>query len=222
MAITKTLTLSELFLAEGKRQRQKKGHVIQTTDSRQNFNFITSGYIKRYLITSDGSIAVEAIYGPNDVFSLTLIYKALFNQALYDGLETYYFETMTDCEINTINIDVLQHYIKTNPFLYQDLLSQTGKRLHAAIQGLENITIKSAYNRIAHLLLYLGRRFGNKKPGGIEIDVPLTHQDLASILSLTRETVSVNLTALRKKKLISGNKYIQIVDMEKLEEEAYY
>jgi CRP/FNR family transcriptional regulator len=221
MAISKSPTLAELLMTEGRRQRRVKGQVIQTTGGQDTFNLISSGYIKRYLISNDGSLAIEAIYGPSDMFSLTLIYKTLFNQSLYEGPETYYFETMTDCEIYSINVMILQNYIEKNSLLYRDFMIEVGKRLHTAIQGLENIAMKSAYNRTAHQLLYFGRKFGHKTSQGIEIKLPLTHQDMADILSLTRETVSVSFTALRKKGLINGNKNICLLDIERLEEEAY-
>lgn len=213
--------LQELLVTTGRLQRRTKGQVIQTTGGQKNFNLIKSGYVKRYLITNDGSLGVEAIYGPGDVFSLTLVYKTLFDQELYEGPEVYYFEAMSECEVYSLEITALAQYAAENPLIYRDLMIEAGKRMHTFIQGLENKTMKSAYNRTAHQLLYYAQQFGRKKKNGIEIDVPLTHQDLANILSLSRETVSVSCTALRKKGLISGNKHMRVLDMENLEEQAY-
>lgn len=214
-------TLQSLLMTTGKRQRRVKGQVIQTTGGQKNFNLIKSGYIKRYLIANDGSLAIEAIYGPSDVFSLTLVFNKLFNQTLYEGPEVYYFEAMTDCEIFMLDIDILAQKIAENTLLHRDLLIEAGKRLHFSIQGLENISMKTAYNRTAHQLLYFAKKFGNKKKGAIEIGLPLTHQDLADVMSLSRETVSVSFTALKKKGLIKGSKHICVLDIDKLEEEAY-
>jgi CRP/FNR family transcriptional regulator len=214
-------TLQGLLAANGKLQRRAKGQVLQTTGGQKNFNLIKSGYVKRYLIANDGSLSVEAIYGAGDVFSLTLVYKTLLNQDLYEGPEVYYFEAISDCEIFSLNIEQLEELTKDNPLLYRDLMIEAGKRMHTFIQGLENISMKTAYNRTAHQLVYYAHRFGGKKAGGIEIDVPLTHQDLADVLSLSRETVSVSIAALRKKRLVRGSKKILIVNIEKLAEEAY-
>jgi CRP/FNR family transcriptional regulator, cyclic AMP receptor protein len=218
---TLSQTLQGFLITTGKRQRRDKGQVIQTTGEQKTFNLIRAGYVKRYLIANDGSLGIEAIYGPSDVFSMSSIYQALFNQTLYDGPETYYYEAMTDCEIYSIDIDVLIQEVKKNPMLYRDLLIEAGKRLHFSIQGLENISMKSAYNRTAHQLLHYARKFGHHKKDGIELTLPLTHQDLANVLSLSRETVSVSFMALRKKGLIRGRKKVYVTDLEKLEEEAY-
>lgn len=222
MALTQnTKSLQAFLISAGKQQSRAKGQVIQTTGAQKNINLIKAGYIKRYLITNDGSLGIEAIYGPGDLFSMTLVYKILFDQTIYDGPEVYYFEAMSDCELYSLNVELLAELIEDNPLLYRDLMVEAGKRMHLSIQGLENITMKSAYARTAHQLLYYAKQFGHKRAGGTEIGIPLTHQDIADVLSLTRETVSVTFKQLREKKLIKTGRYICIPSLEKLQEEAY-
>lgn len=213
--------LHKLLVAEGKSKRCIKGQVIRNTGGNKNFNLIRSGYIKRYLITNEGSLSIEAIYGPGDVFSVTLAYKVFLNQDLYEGPETYYFEAMNECEIYTMDIGTLEQHFQKKPLFYRDLMLEAGKRIHALTQAVENIAMKTAQSRTAHQLLYYAKHFGRKKRKGIEIGIPLTHQDLANILSLSRETVSVSCTALQNEGLISGTKHIRVLDMDKLEEAAY-
>jgi CRP-like cAMP-binding protein len=97
----------------------------------------------------------------------------------------------------------------------------SGKRLHSTLHGLENLTLKSSYFRVAHELLYMAQRFGEQTEKGVKILIPLTHQDLADILSLTRETVSTCMVQLREKGLITTNRNIVVKDLGKLEKEAY-
>jgi CRP-like cAMP-binding protein len=67
----------------------------------------------------------------------------------------------------------------------------------------------------------MAERFGQKGVSGIKISVPLTHQDIGDILSLTRETVSTSMVQLRKKNLIKTNKSILVPNIEALRDEAY-
>jgi CRP-like cAMP-binding protein len=212
--------LKSMMLA-GRKFKLAKGQIIQSTDDRRVFNYITSGFVKRYLIANDGSLGVQVIYGPGDVFPITLAFSVLFDQKINESPETYYYESMTEVEVYTVNEEALKDSVEKNPRLYKDLMSVAGKRLHSTLQGLENLTLKNSYHRVAHELHYMAIRFGEKKVGGTKILVPLTHQDLADILSLTRETVSTCMVQLREKGLISTNKSIIIKDMEKLQEEAY-
>ena len=209
------------MMLKGRHFKLTKNQIIQSTDDRRVFNYLVSGYVKRYLIANDGSLGVQVIYGPGDVFPITLAFSILFDQAINESPETYYYESMTEAEIYTINEIDLKESVQNDPKLYRDLMSVAGKRLHSTLHGLENLTLKSSYFRVAHELLYIAQRFGEVSESGVKIMIPLTHQDLADILSLTRETVSTCMVQLREKGLISTTKNIVVRDMKKLEEEAY-
>lgn len=209
------------LLRKGRQYKLPKGQIIQSTDDRRVFNLIEAGYVKRYLIANDGSLGVQVLYGPGDVFPITLAFSIIFNQTVNESPETYYYEAITPIEIYTIDETTLKDAVEQNPKLYKDLLAVSGKRLHSTLHGLENLTLSNSYHRVAHELLYLARTFGERKEGGTRIRVPLTHQDLADILSLTRETVSTCMVQLRDKKLITTGKSTVIKDMEKLEAESY-
>ncbi|HET6863980.1 MAG TPA: Crp/Fnr family transcriptional regulator [Candidatus Saccharimonadales bacterium] len=209
------------MICTGRKFNISKGQIIQSTDDRRVFNYITEGYVKRYLIGNDGNLGVQVVYGPGDVFPITLAFSALFDQQINESPEVYYYEAMSDGEIFTINEADLKAKVEADPKLYRDLMAVSGKRLHSTLHGLENLTLKSSYFRVAHELYYLALRFGHKTNTGTKILIPLTHQDLADILSLTRETVSTAMAELRKNKLISTGKSIVVLDMDKLKEEAY-
>jgi CRP-like cAMP-binding protein len=212
--------LRDLML-KGRKFNLSKGQIIQSTDDRRVFNYIVSGYVKRYLIANDGTLGVQVIYGPGDLFPITLAFSILFDQEINESPEIYYYETITETEVYTINEADLKSEVEKNPSLYRDLMVIAGKRLHSTLHGLENVTLKTSYYKVAHEIYYLAQRFGEQKATGTKILIPLTHQDLADILSLTRETVSAAMVQLRNNKLIKSNRNIIVLDMKKLGEEAY-
>lgn len=209
------------LLRTGRRYSLVKKQIIQSTEDRQVVNLITKGYVKRYQIANDGALGIQVVYGPGDIFPLTLVFKGLFNQNIYDGPEVYYYEAMCDAETYTIDLDALLKEVENDPTLYRDLLSESGKRLLSTLNGLENLTLRSSYKRVAHQLAYFARQFGEKTPAGIVLPIPLTHEDIANVLSTTRETISTCMIKLRKKGLIEAGKNIVIPDLEKLEKEGY-
>jgi CRP/FNR family transcriptional regulator len=209
------------MMGSGRNYKIPKGQIIQSTDDRRVFNYLKSGFVKRYLISNDGSYGVQVIYGPEDMFPITLAFSAVFNRNINESPETYYYEAMTDVELYTIDEATLKESIEKEPELYKDLFGICGVRLHSTLHGLENLTLSNSYHRVAHEILFLAKKFGTKKVKGTEIQVQLTHQDLADILSLTRETVSTAMVQLRKNKFITTGKHICVPDMDKLEEEAH-
>ncbi len=208
---------------KGRYFKVPKGQIFQSTDTRLVFNLVKSGYVKRYLITNDGSIKVQGIWGPGDAFPLTIAYKILFGRDIYEGPEVYHYQSMTAMELFTIDQNSLIEFLEEdNPAIVKGLLFEAGRRLQSNIQRLENIGLRASYNRVAHQLLYFAQEFGTKKPNGVHINVPLTHQDLADNLSLTRETVTNSMKKLRGKGLIdTSHQYILVPNMKKLEKEAY-
>lgn len=205
------------LLQDAKFYQRPKGQIIYTFDDQNTFYLIKSGYIKRYLIANDGALGVQSIYGPGYFFPLTPVFSTLFDQNINRGAETYYYQTMTPVQIYCIENSVLAEKVKEYPLLYKDLLFESGRRLQSNIQQLENVSFRHADRRLAHQLVYFARQFGEKTDSGTKISLPLTQQDLADILSLTRETVSREMSKLKNKQLIIPGQYIIVPDIDKLQ-----
>jgi len=210
------------LLLNGRNYKFKKGQILADTESSSSISLVTSGYVKRFQIMDDGSISIQSIYGPGKIFPITFVFKALLNQEIYSGREVFYYEAMTNGEIYKLSDEDLVKSVENDPSLYKDLLAVSGIRLHSNIHLLENMALRTFYNKLAHQLVFMAREFGKPSKSGIRIDVPLTHSDLASILGATRETVSNSIGELRDKHLIkTANKFITVLDINKLEDEAY-
>lgn len=210
------------MLKEGRPLHVAKGQVFQTTDHREALTLVDRGYVKRYSITNEGNQSIQIIHGPGGLLSLTLAFRVLFDQSIYDGPEVFYYETITDAKLYTVEKEILVARFQENPGMYADLLQVCGTRLYYLVHSMENMSTHQAYNRIAHQLVFYCRKFGTKVPAGTKIMVPLTQQTIASNLNITRETVALNIKTLRDKKLIKVDRQLIVVpDVERLEEEAH-
>jgi CRP-like cAMP-binding protein len=209
------------LIQTGTKTTYSKGQIVQSTEGQKTMNFVTKGFIKRYLISNTGSLGVEIIYGPGDFFPLTIMLETFFELGVYEGPEVYFYEAMTATTVYTINVEVLAEAVKNNPMLYKDLLHETGRRLHTTLNSLENISLTSAYSRLAHQLVYFANLFGEQINSGIKIMIPLSSQDIADILTLDTKEVTKHLSEMREKNLIRVGKYIIISNLERLKEEAH-
>lgn len=217
--ITKKL---ETLILGGRKHSFNKGELVQSSDNdQQRFYLIKSGFIKRYLIENDGTLSVQYIDVPGDIFPLTFVFNRLLHQTIYRGPEVHYYEAMNKVVVYSLDSEKLIDGVNKDPSLYRDLLSVAGKRLESNIQLLENQALRTVYHRVAHQLAYFGHRLGKPHANGIKVDVPLTQQDLADILSTSRETVSLCVVRLRDKGLIKTGAFFVIPNLAKLQEEAY-
>jgi CRP-like cAMP-binding protein len=209
------------LLCSGKQYNFGKGQVLQYSSDQFHLSVVSKGFVKRYRITNEGNISVQAVYGPGDVFPLTPVFSLLFDQAIYSGPEAYYYETMAPSEIYSIDSVTLLDALQKQPSLYKELLSESGRRLQSNIQQLENISLKNAYNQVAHQLVFFAQQFGQKRLRSTRIMMPLTQQDIADIIDVTRETVSLSISQLKKKGLLSKHSHLVVPDIKKLQDEAY-
>src|SRR4051812_16606281 len=176
------------LLLSGRRYHLNRQQILQSTEDRQVVNLIMSGFFRKYLITNDGTIGVQIIYGPGDIFPISILFNKMFNQPLYSGRETFFYEAMSKAEVRTIDVAQLAESAQKDPDLYIALLQESGRHLEFCINSLENVSLRNSGKRIAHMLCYFARKFGVSEKGKTKIDLPLTHQNIGEILNITRET----------------------------------
>lgn len=112
------------------------------------------------------------------------------------------------------------------PHIAHRLLEMTLDELDAAREWMLVLGRKTAREKIASLLSIIARRnatlmMGNHA-GPMVFDLPLTREAMADYLGLTLETVSRQVSALRKDGVISleGKRHVTVPDMGRLMEEA--
>lgn len=111
------------------------------------------------------------------------------------------------------------------PHVSQRLLEMTLDELDAAREWMLLLGRKTAREKIASLLAIIARRDASlrqKADGPLTIDLPLTREAMADYLGLTIETVSRQISALKRDEviLLQGKRHITVPDMNRLLQEA--
>lgn len=112
------------------------------------------------------------------------------------------------------------------PNLAQRLLEMTLDELDAAREWMLLLGRKTAREKIATLLAIIVRRDASLnlrgRDGQLEFDLPLTREAMADYLGLTLETVSRQISQLKRDGVItlSGKRHILIPDVDRLLEET--
>lgn len=112
------------------------------------------------------------------------------------------------------------------PHVAQRLLEMTLDELDAAREWMLLLGRKTAREKIASLLSIIARRDASLKlkqaEGKVAFDLPLTREEMADYLGLTLETVSRQMSALKKDGVIEldGKRHIRVPDFDALVEVA--
>jgi len=116
--------------------------------------------------------------------------------------------------------------LQVSPHVSQRLLEMTLDELDAAREWMLVLGRKTAREKIASLLaIFASREVRLKKaasPDGAKFDLPLTREAMANYLGLTLETVSRQISALKRDKIIllEGNRRVEVPSYEALVAEA--
>ena len=119
-----------------------------------------------------------------------------------------------------------EQMMETTPHIAQRLLQMTLDELDAAREWMLVLGRKTAREKIASLLAIIGRRDASIRSLSMQetivFDLPLTREAMADYLGLTLETVSRQISALKREGVIElqGKRHVTVPDFSRLLEEA--
>lgn len=183
--------------------RISKGGLIHTPeDDREMLFLIKEGRVQLYRISFEGRKLVLAMLGPDTFFGE----MPLFGQAMGDSVA----QAVDDVILCTLGRAEVERILVTYPRIGLRLIQVLNERLHEAEERLHESAFLTMPARTAALLLRLTE-------DSDEIQ-GLTHQDLADMLGVYRETVTATLDKLKQDNLLEiGRKRITLTDRTALE-----
>lgn len=142
---------------------------------------VLAGAVRTYKVFADGRRQIGGFYLPGDVFGLET-----------DDCHTFSAEAINDAKILVVKRTALMALAVRDNEVARELWSMMGQEMRR-VQDHILLLIKSAKERVVGFLLEMAERV----PGGNNIELPMTRQDIADYLGLTMETVSRTLTDLQ-------------------------
>lgn len=92
------------------------------------------------------------------------------------------------------------------PTLAANALRTVGRRLQDTQTRVLEMSSEQVEQRVAHALLRLAKQAGRKTEVGVEIDFPISRQDVAEMTGTTLHTVSRILSAWEQRGLVEGGR----------------
>jgi len=167
---------------------------------------LARGRAKICSITAEGKQAILAFIDPGEIFGELAL--------LSDSPREDYAETIEDSTILLIPSDAIQQLMETYGHLSLGVTKLIGLRRRTVERRLKSLLFRSNRDRLTHLLIELAEQYGRPVEDGLLLDIKLSHQDLASVIGSTRETVTVVLGELQnEKRLKLGRRRIVLTDL---------
>lgn len=156
------------------------------------------GRVRLYRLLVDGHKVTLAILREGNVFGATDMVAL--------GTEDMYAEAMDDVLICAMRREGVERLMAAHPWGGLRLimvLSQRVRELHALMEGMAHQDVR---RRLVHLLLHFTEDFGVADGDFIRVDAPVTHEDLATLIGSTRETVTTTLSRLSREGVVRARR----------------
>ena len=97
-----------------------------------------------------------------------------------------------------IPVGAFQESMAEDQQLHNYTFRLIGQRLENAERRLADFALNAIPARLERMLADFSERYGVAEDGGVLIDIPLPHREIASIVGSTRESVTMRLNAMRR------------------------
>lgn len=196
------------FVAKGViRQFAKKRTILFQGEIPRSAMVLESGLVKVYGITTSGDQRTVTLLGAGDVFPVECVFDK-------SRVSLYYYEALTDCSVLALPKTDFQAALQADSELKEQIFQAYMAHYTSATMHIYALEHSHAHEKLVYILQYLVARFGEKQPNGMtKIELRLSHQDIAEMVGLTRETTAVELHRLKAKKLIDYQKFSYFVNL---------
>lgn len=176
------------------------------SDDADGVLLVAEGRVKIGSVTQEGKQTILAFIEPGELFGELSLFGTEKREE--------YAETVEKSTIVLIPSEVIRQLLAENPEVSLGITKLIGLRRQRIERRLKYLLFRSNRERLVHLLLELAEQYGQAVPGGVQLKIKLSHQDLANIIGSTRETVTVVLGELQAEgRLQIGRRKIVLTDI---------
>lgn len=190
--------LSKLESASGQESFQAGELIFKEGDRPAHYFIVISGVLKLTKIDPDGERHIVALMFPGDLLCGT-----------FQPRQTCSAEAATDLKVCAMALETIQDLLDEAPKFERVLLQAATHQLEACQEWMLLLRGCPAYQRVAGFLYLLGKRAQPRidfaqQHGAVPLrfTLPLSRAEIASFLGITVETVSRQMTLMRKHAVI--------------------
>lgn len=176
-----------------------KNALVQTPESaREGLYFVKEGKLRLYKLNESGKQFTLGILARGNIFGELNSFSFGTRGVYIEALEPSLLCTMSEPQFERLMIN--------RPRLALKFLKALSDRLHEREEQLEQLALHGLRERLLHLLSTLSAKFGIVQDGYALIDLPLSHQEIANMLSASREAVSALMSELAKEGIVKTSR----------------
>jgi len=201
----------ELFRGGSTLRYQKGEYIIRPGETPSGIFYIEEGVVKAFNISKYGEENLLIIRKEHEIFPLIWAITGQEREIIYQAI--------SPTTVKRISRKQYLDFLHSHPSVLPPILDMVTEMYRLHSERLLNLEYRTVRERLISFLLTMSNRFGQKTDGGMIIEVPLRHQDIASSINSSRETASRELAVLERRGLIDNKRsFIILKDIDKLQD----
>lgn len=186
-----TVSLVEKFFSTGEQIHVAKDFVfIDNSEYKpQHIFYLKQGSIVACIYTESGEQVIIHIFQPGSFFPFTSIINTPFDNR-------YWYVALNNCIVYKQPLKIVEKFISEEPSIPLLMLKNILSAMDKLTLRIEYLITGNASARLKSILRYMMKHFGFKYKKGILIETPFTHSTMASLVGVSRETLTRELNHL--------------------------
>ena len=204
----------QLFKDARSRSYPKNQLIHYQGDPMSHVYMVREGHLKAYTILESGDTRTIFLLSPGDIFPIA--FSVTLDWSNYHI--KYFYQTLTDVKLDVIERDTFRELIDNDTKMSLAYLSYLTATNKAILNQLEVMKNKKAINKVELLLPYLIAKLGDPiGPHKYKLHIRLSHQEVADLSGVTRETTTTLVKQLEKRGVIEQARGQWVIHTDKTE-----
>ncbi len=180
-----------LILKNGHLRKFPKNQIIFYAGAVCNeIYYINKGWVNIYSMTDEGKRVSVGLRSKGEFIGIS--------EAFCRSPWQCFAQALAEVEVYAIELKNLYIILDKYPNILRKFLSLTAYRLQQANTTMLNYVCKQAPGRLAITLLNLAEKSSSKKNDKVKVSIKLTQEELAAIISTTRQSASRIINSFKK------------------------
>ncbi|MEO5950474.1 MAG: Crp/Fnr family transcriptional regulator [Candidatus Saccharimonadales bacterium] len=203
-------TIAEFIRSQPIKLFTKNEILLQQGEIPTSIFAVRSGLVKISDISIEGFEQMLWLAKKYDVIPLEWLFDA-------STVSPFFYTAHVDTEVFVVPKDEFLYHIKDDGEAKSEINLAISMKQRQLLEHISSTLKPKARDKITHMLYHIGLRF-QESDDGDDSSLPLTHQNVANLVGITRETASLELRVLKQEGFIDYGKQNITIHTNKLAE----
>ena len=160
----------------------------------QEIYLLRRGRVKLYRVSESGREVIMRMGAPGELFGLI--------DVLRGARRVITAEACGACEVHAMTREQFRAYLQGHGEFALQIMRLLAWHIHTLGELVESLAADDVNTRLLKLLRWLSQHYGVRNGEETYIALPLTHQEIASMVGATRQTVTRTFVDLKRRGLV--------------------